>query len=181
MVEKNQFREDLYYRIFAVPIKIPPLRERREDIEKLAYHFLSLIAGDTEVREISREYLKILKAYSWPGNIRELKNVIELSVYRNEGKILLPSSLPTYIIESVGSMHEYIESAGTKVELELNEEEFSSDSTIRTLKEELEEKEKEIIIKALKITKGNKTKTAELLGIHRTGLHKKLNKYKIKL
>ena len=181
MVEKNQFREDLYYRIFAVPIKIPPLRERKEDIEKLAYHFLSLIAADTEVREISKEYLKILKAYSWPGNIRELKNVIELSVYRNEGKILLPSSLPTYIIESVGSMHEYVEGQETKIELDLNEEEFSSDSTIRTLKEELEEKEKEIIIKALKITKGNKTKTAELLGIHRTGLHKKLNKYKIKL
>ena len=181
MVEKNQFREDLYYRIFAVPIKIPPLRERREDIEKLAYHFLSLIAGDTEVREISRDYLKILKAYSWPGNIRELKNVIELSVYRNEGKILLPSSLPTYIIESVGSMPEYIEGQEIKVELEINKEEFSTDSTVRTLKEELEEKEKEIIIKALKITKGNKTKTAELLGIHRTGLHKKLNKYKIKL
>ncbi len=181
MVEKNQFREDLYYRIFAVPIKIPPLRERKEDIEKLAYHFLSLIAGDTDVKEISKEYIEILKAYSWPGNIRELKNVIELSVYRTEGRVLLPSSLPTYILESVENIPEYIEESETKIELTLENIDQPDDSSIKTLKEELEEREKEIIIKALKLTNGNKTKTAQLLGIHRTGLHKKLNKYKIKV
>ncbi len=181
MVEKNQFREDLYYRIYAVPIKIPPLRERKEDIEKFAYHFLSLIGQDTNVKEISKEYIKILKAYSWPGNIRELKNVIELSVYRTEGEILLPSSLPTYILESIENIPEYIEQHKITLELDDTEEDYKDENSVKSLKEELEEKEKEIIIKVLKLTKGNKTKTAKLLGIHRTGLHKKLNKYKIKI
>ncbi len=178
MVEKNQFREDLYYRIFAVPIRIPPLRERIEDIEKLAYHFLGLLANDTKVKEISKEYLDILKAYHWPGNIRELKNVIELSVYRTEGEILYPSSLPTYILESVDNLPTFIE---PKFELNSKKDSITNDSRLRTLKEELEEKEKEIILKALKLTNGNKTKTAQLLGIHRTGLHKKLNKYNIRM
>ena len=181
MVEKNQFREDLYYRIYAVPIKIPPLRERKEDIEKLAYHFLSLIAADTNVKEISKEYLNILKSYSWPGNIRELKNVIELSVYRTDGKILLPSSLPTYILENVENVKSYHYEDNIELYSENESIEIDKDIKIGSLKEELEKKEREIIIKALKLTNGNRTKTAELLGIHRTGLHKKLNKYNIKM
>jgi len=176
MVEKNQFREDLYYRIFAVPIKIPPLRERKEDIEKLAYHFLGMLSEDTGIKHISDEYLNILMKYDWPGNIRELKNVIELSIFRTEGDTLLPTSLPSYIIESINDVDEEL-----TIEREKRKEAVKEDFVIRPLKEELEEKEKEIIIKALKLTNGNKSQTAKLLGIHRTGLHKKLNKYKIKL
>jgi transcriptional regulator with PAS, ATPase and Fis domain len=168
LVEKNQFREDLYYRIYTVPIKIPPLRERKEDIEKLAYHFLNLLSKYTKVKEIDPQFINILRAYSWPGNIRELKNVIELSIYRSTDEILTPKSLPSYIFENLESFEE---------KLDISDYE----NTMNRLKDELEKKEREIIIRALKITNGNKTKTAELLGIHRTGLHKKLNKYKIKL
>ncbi len=167
MVEKNQFREDLYYRIYTVPIKIPPLRERKDDIEKLAYHFLNLLSRYTQVREIDPQYINILKSYSWPGNIRELKNVIELSIYKADTHILTPRSLPGYIFENLEVPNDSLDSYSFK--------------SVNKLKEELDKKEKEIIIRALKITNGNKTKTAELLGIHRTGLHKKLNKYRIKM
>ncbi len=167
MVEKNQFREDLYYRIYTIPIKIPPLRERKDDIEKLAYHFLTLLSKYTNVREISQDYLNLIKAYSWPGNIRELKNVIELSIYRADSTILTPRCLPAYIFENIENPVDQLESFSIK--------------SVNKLKEELERKEKEIIIRALKLTNGNRTKTAEMLGIHRTGLHKKLNKYRIKL
>ena len=168
MVEKNQFREDLYYRIYTVPIKIPPLRERKEDIENLAYHFLNLLSKYTKVKDIDPQFINILKAYSWPGNIRELKNVIELSIYRSDSEILTPKCLPSYIFEN-------LETQDTTFDIS------DFESSVSRLKEELEKKEKEIIIRALKLTNGNKTKTAELLGIHRTGLHKKLNKYNIKM
>ena len=167
LVEKNQFREDLYYRIYTIPIKIPPLRDRRDDIEKLAYHFLALLSQYTNVREISQDYINIIKAYTWPGNIRELKNVIELSIYRADGDILTPKCLPAYIFENLENPVDNLESFSLK--------------SVNKLKEELERKEKEIIIRALKLTNGNRTKTAEMLGIHRTGLHKKLNKYRIKM
>ncbi len=167
MVEKNQFREDLYYRIYTIPIKIPPLRERKDDIEKLAYHFLSLLSKYTSVREMSQDYINVIKAYTWPGNIRELKNVIELSIYRADGDVLTPRCLPAYIFENLENPVDNLESFSLK--------------SVNKLKEELERKEKEIIIRALKLTNGNRTKTAELLGIHRTGLHKKLNKYRIKM
>ncbi len=166
MVEKNQFREDLYYRIYTVPIKIPPLRERRGDIEKLAYHLLNILSNYTEVREIEPQYINILKSYKWPGNIRELKNVIELSIYKADSNKLTIKTLPSYIFENIEINPETVENYST--------------SSVSRLKEEMEKRERESIIKALKVTNGNKTKTAELLGIHRTGLHKKLNKYKIK-
>ena len=170
MVEKNQFREDLYYRIYTVPIKIPPLRERRDDIEKLAYHFLNMLSKYTKVREIEPQYLNILKSYTWPGNIRELKNVIELSIYKADSHLLTPRSLPAYIFENLETPHNSLDSIDSY-----------SFKSVNKLKDELEKKEKEIIIRALKISNGNKTKTAEILGIHRTGLHKKLNKYRIKM
>ena len=168
MVEKNQFREDLYYRIYTVPIKIPPLRERKDDIENLAFHFLNLLSKYTKVRDIDPQFINILKAYSWPGNIRELKNVIELSIYRADTEILTPKCLPSYIFENIETIDSSFD--------------FSDyDNSVSKLKEELEKKEREIIIRALKLTNGNKTKTADLLGIHRTGLHKKLNKYRIRM
>ncbi len=167
MVEKNQFREDLYYRIYTVPIKVPPLRARKDDIEKLAYHFLNLLNEYTKVTEIDPHFINILKAYSWPGNIRELKNVIELSIYRADGEVLTTKCLPSFIFENIDSVEDNFEAYSYK--------------SINRLKEEMEKREKDIIIRALKITNGNRTKTAELLGIHRTGLHKKLNKYNIKM
>ncbi len=167
MVEKNQFREDLYYRIYTVPIKVPPLRERRDDIEKLAYHFLNLLKEYTQVKEIEPQFINILKAYTWPGNIRELKNVIELSIYRADSEVLTTKCLPSFIFENIEPIEDELESHSYR--------------SINRLKEEMEKREKDIIIRALKITNGNRTKTAELLGIHRTGLHKKLNKYNIKM
>src|SRR5690606_30457005 len=89
MVQQGMFREDLYYRLNIIPIDIPPLRERREDIVPLAYHFLTQIEQKYDIhRTFDKEALKVLEEYDWPGNIRQLKNIIErVSLLANQPEI----------------------------------------------------------------------------------------------
>ncbi len=99
-VKEGRFREDLYHRLNVIPIAVPPLRERREDIPDLARYFLDRFSRETKKRftEISPEALDRLLAYAWPGNVRELANVIERAVVLGQGPTITPDDLPPRVV-----------------------------------------------------------------------------------
>ena len=152
-LKKGDLREDLFYRMDVIQIYLPPLRERPEDIECLARLFLKEDAFEIGPKRISADALKILTAYPWPGNLRELKSVINKAAILADSEIIMPSSLPSH--------------------LALNKEVRCRPS--RTLKDI----EKEHIINVLEETGGNQSKASEILGINRKTLYKKIHKYKI--
>lgn len=155
-IEQGHFREDLFYRISTFQIHLPPLRERVVDIETLANHFINISSARTnkKVRDVSPDFFEALKQHPWKGNIRELKNVIERSVILCDNE-LLAEHLP---IE--------LQKAGM------------SNSKGKTLSAfELSSVEKLHIQKVLNYTNGNKTKTAELLGIALTTLYRKIAEF----
>ncbi len=160
-VKENRFREDLYYRLNVFKIHIPPLRERKDDISELTGFFITKFSKDMNkpVRFISPEALRILKTYSWPGNIRELQNVIERAVVLCKDDTITPRELPENLYKE----------AEFKDQIELKPGE--------NLDEAIERIEKNIILKSLKKAGYSQTKTAELLGIKRTTLRYKLEKY----
>ncbi len=104
LVAAGRFREDLFYRINVIPMQLPPLRERREDIPMLAESFLEKYAAVMEkpVRAISHEAQQLLSQYSWPGNVRELENVIERAVALEQTPVVLPETLPAYVQHPAG-------------------------------------------------------------------------------
>lgn len=156
-VEKNNFREDLYYRIAVFHIGLPALRDRITDIEDLAGHFLKVFNSKTgkKITSISPDYLTALQQHSWKGNIRELRNIIERSVILTDSDELTMQSLPS--------------------ELQHNN---TGDSKVKTLSAfDLASAEKIHILKVLNHTKGNKTETARLLNIALTTLYRKLAEY----
>lgn len=161
-IKKGRFREDLYYRLNVISIEIPPLRERKEDIEPLAKNILDFLLQEMKLggKEVSKETMKILKKYNWPGNVRELRNVLERAVNLATGKLILPEHLPERILS--GNAH-----IGGDVE------------DIPLLEDVVAEAEIEAIKKALILANGNKSLAAEKLGIHRTALYKKIDKYMI--
>ncbi|WP_342366199.1 sigma-54 interaction domain-containing protein [Tissierella pigra] len=161
-VKKGKFREDLYYRLNVISIEIPPLRERMEDIEILSEDILNNLIKEMAVgrKELSKEAMKILKSYSWPGNVRELRNILERAINLSTGNLILAEHLPERILNGVNYLPNNIED-------------------IIKLKDTIEAVEREAVIKAITLTKGNKTLAAEKLGIHRTALYKKIDKYKI--
>lgn len=160
LVKNGSFREDLFYRLNVVPITMPPLRDRKEDIPMLINSFLnksSDISGKTR-KKMSSMALSKLVAYSWPGNIRELQNIIERCVVITPRNTIGVEDLPSNI-----SLFK----------------EQSTEEDISMLDEVLDGAEKEIIIKILKENKGNRTKASEALGISRRSLHRKIIKYNI--
>ncbi|KAB3534702.1 PAS domain S-box protein [Alkaliphilus pronyensis] len=161
LVEKGDFREDLYYRLNVMTIEVPPLRERIEDIDTLTKSLLVKLSNKlgVYVDSISKEAIDILKGYSWPGNVRELENVLERAMNLGEEGKILPIHLPSYI---------------TKKDFNAKR-----NTACRQLSEIIEEMEREIIIKYLKDTKGNKLKTAKLLGISRSCLYDKMERYNL--
>ncbi len=160
-VREGRFREDLFYRLNVVPVFLPPLRERKEDIPALAAHFFSLYRekNKKELREVSGKAMDLLLRYEWPGNIRELENCIERSVIMARGEIIAPADLPPQI-QALSSQKE--------------------DSSIRLpLGLSLQEVEKTLILKTLEDTGGNRSRAAEILGINRRTLQNKLKEYGI--
>ena len=105
-VKKGKFREDLFYRLHVFPIFLPDLKDRKEDIPLLAYHFLELYSKEAkkEIRGISKEAIKLLLEYHWPGNVRELENTIERAVIMTDQDYLLPNDLPKDLIEGISEM-----------------------------------------------------------------------------
>ncbi len=162
MLSEGRFRKDLFYRLNVVPIHIPPLRERSDDILPLAHHFLQEITRDAGVGEISLDPQaeKALLHYDWPGNVRELSNVIERVISSLEGNTIRLCDLPFYLYQS------------RKGSPELN------DTALRNVQTRAE---KEAIRYALVSADYNKARAAKLLGIHRTLLYKKMKKYDLPL
>jgi two-component system response regulator HydG len=162
-VAAGRFREDLYYRLHVVPIVIPPLRERRDDIALLASHFVSKLAPKTNpaIEGIDDEALARLLAYRWPGNVRELENAIEQALVFADGRTISVVALPPHLR---GDTQE------GKLDIPRGQ---------MTLPEILEDLERQLIQKAYDQARGVKTETARLLGIKTSALYYKLEKYKI--
>jgi DNA-binding NtrC family response regulator len=160
-VRDGSFRRDLFYRLNVVPIVIPPLRERVEDVRPLAEYFLSKMTTGLRrpARQISKEAMAMLERYAWPGNVRELKNVIERAVILDEGQEVLPAHLPDELKPGARLLDLEpgfkLPAAGIK----------------------LEELEKDLIRQALDRTQGNKTRAAELLGLTRDTLRYRIEKF----
>ncbi|HEU4576373.1 MAG TPA: sigma-54 dependent transcriptional regulator [Chitinophagaceae bacterium] len=154
LAQENKFREDLYYRLAVFAIHLPPLRERKEDIELLANYFLKIAAGkiNPKVTALSPSFLDRLHQHDWKGNIRELKNIIERAVILAEGTSLTPDQLPFDLPEQ-------------------------SAEKVTSLK--LSDIEKSHIRKVMQYTNQNKTRAAELLGIGLTTLYRKLEEYNL--
>lgn len=168
-VKRGKFREDLYYRLCVIPIKLPPLKERKGDITKLIEYFLNMksIKLDKDIPVISNELYNKLLGYNWPGNIRQLENSIENIVNLN-GEL------------SVDIIDEYEEKVSTN--LTIDNKEILEENIKENIKEKsfnLEEIEKRTIINAIDSNKHNMTKTAKALGISRNTLYLKIKKYNI--
>lgn len=153
-VKEGKFREDLYYRLNVIPIFLPALRERKEDIPLLAHHFLRKYnrQNGAKIESISSQSLALMQDYNWPGNIRELENIIERAVVMTEGEVILPE----YLSVKVSS-----------------EEEITS----RSEKMTLEEMERRLIKNTLQKMGGNRTRTAEMLGVTARTIRNKIKKY----
>ena len=160
-IQEGTFREDLFYRINVIPLNLPPLRLRREDIPSLAEKFIKKVDPQGRVKGISEEVIKLLCGYRWPGNIRELENVIERMIILSRDSILKEKYVPREI---------------------LNSENNDVDEIIYFPKEgiNLEKVEQGLLIKALNLSFGNQTKAAELLRITRSALIYRMQKYDIK-
>ncbi len=166
MIEEGLFREDFYYRLNIIPIHIPPLRDRREDIPVLANRFMAKYAkaNQREVRSISVEAMDMLEQYTWRGNVRELENVIERAVVLTSGSVIVPEYLP----ESVRTLKE------KNMEHDLLIPEDGID-----LENEVSKMEKDLLFKALSKAGGVKKEAARLLSLSFRSFRYKLAKYKI--
>ncbi|MCP3967294.1 MAG: sigma-54-dependent Fis family transcriptional regulator [Lentisphaerae bacterium] len=172
MVENGDFREDLFYRLDVVNIKLPPLRDRIEDIPILVKHFIDEFAADNikNIRGISEGALAALCAYSWPGNIRELRNCIERMIVLCRGNSLEIDNVPFNILNQKGSVAGYRPKFMVKNTSTAPQQGTSLD---------LDQNEKLLIIKALEECGGNRTKAADKLGISRRTLHRRLKEYNL--
>jgi len=161
-VQEGKFRQDLYYRINVIPMHMPPLRERKEDIAMIAEHLIQNLSKDcgTNISKISPEVIKIFEKYDWHGNIRELSNILERIFCSIEGAedVIQEKHLPIFFRGLV-----------TKT--------AKSESVI--LKNIKADSEKEALLHAMTVSSYNKNKAAKLLGIHRTALYKKMKKFNI--
>lgn len=158
-VKKGNFREDLYFRLNVIPIKVPSLRERLEDIPELVDNFLDIFAAEygQQKKEITEDAVKMLQKHPWPGNIRELKNVLERLVIMTPSRTITVADM--FMPESPGS-------------------DYFSFSTLRDARDAFE---KDFIIKKLDENAWNISKTAEVLDMERSNLHRKIKAYDIKV
>jgi len=169
MVPEKRFRLDLFYRLNVIPLHIPPLRERRDDIMPLAKHLLKKLTEEANLPEvlINPEVEDALKNRDWPGNVRELQNVIERTLSSLEGDVIYIRDLPFYLHRK-------------PYEIE-SDQGASTDTNRLSLRSVHGEAEKNAILHTLNTTGNNKKKAADILGIHRTLLYKKMRKYRIPL
>jgi two-component system response regulator HydG len=175
-VSRGDFREDLYHRINEFAIQVPPLRERPEDMLLFTSHFLSQANGELgrNVTGFSDEVLEIFKNYSWPGNFRELKNIIKRSVLLSKSQIVSQDTLPDELVnESTHSTHQVIQKESIVAD-HSPVDEFS-------LRESARKSERDIIVSALEKVRYNKSKAARLLNIDRKTLYNKMKQYDIPL
>ena len=156
-VNKGKFREDLYYRLNVIPIHLPPLRHRKNDIPLLAAHFLKEAEHESPnaVPQLASEALDLMFDYHWPGNVRELKNVIQFSIVRSRGESILPSDLPVEITQ------------GKDLTFQAVDRRHSAETTPARDKLNIDS-----VKAAIKKTGGNKSRAARVLGVGRATLYR---------
>ncbi|MGA9119166.1 MAG: sigma 54-interacting transcriptional regulator, partial [Bacteroidota bacterium] len=161
-VQEGRFRDDLFYRLNVINIRIPPLRERPEDIPLLVHHFIEDISQELgkEVQEITEEAIKLLLDHSWPGNVRELQNAIERAIITCRSRVLVPDDFSFLRQPSGNGVHT---------------QEFSIPSDMS-----LDDLERQAIVATLQRTQGNIKEAAAVLGIDRSTLYDRLKKYGIR-
>ncbi len=164
LIKQGKFREDLYYRINVVSISIPPLRERKEDVPPLIDFFISKYLCDTKKKKsgFSREAMDVLLKYNYPGNIRELENIVHHSIVLSRGEMILSTDLPTSI-------------KNLPFESQINLQ-----NNNLTLPEQVDFLEKKLVLNALKQTNNNQVQASKLLGISERNLRYRLEKWGLK-
>ncbi len=162
-VAEGRFREDLYYRLKVVTLRIPPLRERPGDIQQLAEHFLAFYCQEhgKPPKRLSPETLELLSRFPWPGNVRELRNVIESVVVFHQGDVIQPADLPVEVRESSA-----LSAPGSPVQAVAGEPRTMADI------------ERQAILETLSRTGGHRARAADILGIGLRTLQRKLKEYK---
>ncbi len=208
-VDAKRFRQDLYFRLKAVTLNIPPLRERREDILVLAEHFIEIYANKNNIPkpQLTKDAIELLNNYPWPGNVRELKNTVETAMALTKSNILTAEifrplltevrkndpnrNLPVHVNKSADAIdREIILGALIEIKKDLNELKNIALKNQQVVNPEtqnvqitevipLDEIEKQAILQALNFTNGNKRKAAELLKISERTLYRKLKEYEI--
>jgi DNA-binding NtrC family response regulator len=160
-VRAGRFREDLYYRLNVIPIHLPPLRERKNDIPLLAEHFLREAEKENKqsVPELAPDTIREMMDYHWPGNVRELKNVIQFAVVRSRGNVILPADLP--FVSNKQPMPPVLSNASAKPGVQLTRGKLNQEN----------------VQAALVKTGGNKSKAARVLGVGRATLYRFLSDY----
>ena len=158
-VREGRFREDLYFRLNVVTIVLPPLRDREGDVLLLVDHFLGQHAAvNSKPKKMSPSALRAVMAYEWPGNVRELENAIERAVVLSRGETIFPEHLPAKVRAVVGG-----------------------EGDMRPPGKTIREVERDLIVKTLRENDGNRTRTAEILGISRRTLQNKIKEYELDL
>jgi DNA-binding NtrC family response regulator len=165
LIEEKKFRPDLFFRLNVIKIELPPLRERKEDIPLLVKHFLDIYNKENkkEITGVTEDVMELFENYDWPGNIRELENLIERAVVLTKTKIITRDNLPSFIFESQGNQ----------------EETLTPTSNMRTLKEQTQFLQRKWILEALKRTNGVQKKAAHLLGVKPTTLNEMIKRLAI--
>lgn len=193
MVKEKTFREDLYYRLNVVRIQLPPLRERKEDVPQLIDFVLKRLDRDSkaQAKSISPEALTLLNEYGWPGNVRELENLIYRSAVMAQGEMILIKDLPQEVVQAIGVAvpTEAVSEPESAVEAVVEAEtligqpaEDPFDGVYKRMREAhgkniLEHAEKQLIIRALAESDGKQVKAAEILGMTRATLRKRIDQY----
>ncbi|MBM3316991.1 MAG: sigma-54-dependent Fis family transcriptional regulator, partial [Candidatus Eisenbacteria bacterium] len=157
-VNEGRFRNDLFYRLNVIPVRLPPLRQRADDVPLLVEHFLERYRGPGGAKQMGRAAMETLSRYDFPGNVRELENLIERAVILSEGEVITLEDLPEAVLQGPGRR-------GT----------FTIDTPTMTL----EELEREYILKVLQHTQWQKKRASEILGINASTLYRKLQGYGI--
>jgi transcriptional regulator with GAF, ATPase, and Fis domain len=167
-VAAGRFREDLYYRLKVFPLRVPSLRERREDIPQLATHFLERYTREfgRELAGFTQQALDVLKAYDWPGNVRELENEVQRAVIQADGKSFITPDLLSSRVARGQAAEAAVSQPHDSAE--------PSENLSGTLREIMDKYEKSVLIQVLAAHGNNKTSAAKTLGMTREGLHKKL-------
>ncbi len=160
-IKKGAFREDLYYRLNVIPLDVPPLRERPDDIPRLVRHFLQEFSAEygQKPKTIEDDALAFFVRYAWPGNVRELRNIIERLIIMAPGPVLTVNDIPS----PVGGTQRALEGAAARVRTHAT-----------TLKDARMEFEREFITQKLKENSGNVSRTADAIGVERSNLHRKI-------
>ena len=184
LMKQGLFREDLFYRLNVVPLRLPPLRERNEDIVPLVSHFLSkCIVDGLPSKSFTPDALKILKGWHWPGNVRELKNLVRRLAVLHDGNTVNEEVVEAELLSSVPENNVQTESLSNSVETHIKryfdalKGEIPASGLYGRVLREVEEP---LILATLEITRGNQLRAANILGLNRNTLRKKIKELKIK-